>query len=333
MSYKSDNRNGSLARKIAPLAAIALSIGSPSLSAQVNVQEVPDVVKGEAQRHFHSPDMSCCAPCAPETNQDADVFKRPCFVRALQRSLEKPKKAFDGLTDTVAVKLRGESIPASEKEGFQSMVGVALRHDFLPRRWEDTELVVPHAIKRVTEQRGSARVFVGHEAVDLELKDLKKGDAIQTAWMAEGIEVLPRVPYHSGSRLDMVVRLRLDDDQRLEFRRRSKHREVMSGSPEWEQWIFFDKVAFHEFLTKVFRVPFRTPDDFVIHGFDAEYEGVGVFHGTIVSRTRGRVWVGGENPPQHWWDQMQLLVTDSDPQYFCVQITLGPGDKVEALEP
>jgi hypothetical protein len=80
-------------------------------------------------------------------------------------------------------------------------------------------------------------------------------------------------------------------------------------------------------ITKVFRVPFQSLEDFVVDGYDAEYEGVRVFHGEIRSRERStQLRADRSQRPAHWWDEMRLLVTDSDPQYFCVQITLRDGD-------
>jgi hypothetical protein len=265
-------------------------------------------------------------------NQDPDVFKRPCFVRALHRSLEKPK-AYEGLTDTVEVKVTEDRIPAQEIEGFRGLLTTLLQPAYLPRPWGRAQLYIPYPVRSVTELRGETRVLVGHEVNRSPEANEAKHDMIQAGWTIGGIEVLPRTSRGALPSRSTMIRLRLHGDERLEVRWRSKHDEVLSGSREWEEWVFFDKVAFGEFLNKIFRVPFAAPDDFLIRGYDTEYDGVAVFHGSIVSRERGRVWVGGENPPQRWWQQMRLLVTDSDPQYFCVLISLRTRDVLAPANP
>ncbi len=319
---ESDSRNARSARKLMPLVAVALNIALSKLCAQPNVQEV----KGEAQRHFHSPDMSCCAPCASETNADPDVFKRPCFVRALSRSLEKPKRVCEGLTDAADVKLTQDRLPVHIIERFRGLLSTVLQPAFLPRRWDQVQLYVPYPVKMVTELRGDTRFLVGHEVNRAAEANDSKYDAMQTGWTVGAIDVLPRTSHPDKSPTGALIRLRLHGSERLDVRWRSKHPEVLSGSTEWEKWEFFDKVALHSFLTKVFRVPFGTPHDLVIDGYDTQYEGVAVFHGTILSGGRRHVWTSGDHAPQHWWDQMRLFVTDSDPQYFCVQITLREAD-------
>ena len=65
----------------------------------------------------------------------------------------------------------------------------------------------------------------------------------------------------------------------------------------------------------------------MLDGSDSTYAGVRVFHGEV----RSQEWVTARKAkttaaPKHWWDTMGLLVTDSDPQYFCVSICFPEGE-------
>jgi len=273
--------------------------------------------------HLHSPDMSCCAPCLPEENQDADVCKRPCFVRALSKSGKSPE-ACAGLTEAVGAKLRDEGIPAKYIEGLHSFLNAVLQSRYLPRSWRDVALVVPHSVKSVMEVRNGAPVFVRYEADTGEARAFKEGDAIQTAWTVKDIEVLPRLSSGGGSPRYAMIRLRLHGDERIGLRRTPADTDTAAS----ERFDFFDRDAFHELLAGVFQVPFESSEDFVVDGFDTTCEGVRVFHGLIRSReweTHRREPEAPKRPP-HWWDEMRLFVTDSDPQYFCVRIVLRDAD-------
>lgn len=279
--------------------------------------------------HRHNNDMSCCAPCAPEANQDPDVFRRPCFLRALSKS-RKGIEASSGLMFSDGIDVPAGQTAAARLEGFRTLLSSLLQPAFLPQAWDGVKFYVPYPpMKAVVELRSGVKTFVGYEPDRATgVVELEEGDAIQAAWTVEGIEVLPRMRYSEKQRTNKIeIRLRLYGDERLELRWRSKHKEVLFGSGEWEQWVFVDKLAFHQFLGKVFRVPFQTPDDFVFDGYDTEHKGVSVFHGTIVSREQGRVWVGGEDPPQ------RILITDSDPQYVCLSFDLNEPGNSEHTEP
>jgi hypothetical protein len=298
------------------------------LRAQEKVQHAPGY-DPNATAHVHNQDMSCCAPCAPETNQNADVFKRPCFVRALQRSLEKPKKASYGLTGPIESKVPQNGLPLQSIRASESLLGTFLQPDYLPEAWDEVSFYVPYPVKAVMQLRGGAPTLVGHEVNHSPEANDAKYDAIQSAWTVGPIDVLPRIPFELGKApRGALIRLRLYGEERLEL-----HPRPREFHQPGERRGFFDQRAFHGLLTKAFRVPFRSTDDWFSDGYDATYEGVRVFHGHIVARERGRVWVGGDNPPQHWWEQMRLLVTDSDPQYFCVEIALRPEDAVEGEGP
>ncbi len=138
----------------------------------------------------------------------------------------------------------------------------------------------------------------------------------------------------AGATRRAVIRLRVHADERLVVRPRPANF-MRAGVLADNFGDFFDKAAFHALLTKVFRVPFESPDELLLDGYAREYEAARVFHGKI----RSRDWeVARKQPdaaqsPPHWWDEMRLLVTDSDPQYFCVQIVLRENDKRADREP
>jgi hypothetical protein len=174
--------------------------------------------------------------------------------------------------------------------------------------------------------RNGVPTFVRQEYDCTGVTALKDGDGIQTGWTIDGMDVLPRMQYGPTAPKKVVIRLRLYGDDRLTIRPRPQDWDALGARRE-----FFDRAVLHEFLTSVFRVPFESSDDFLVEGYDAEYEGVRVFHGKIWSRDW---WVEHfaekSRKPSHWWDEMRLLVTDSDPQYFCVEIVLREGDALDA---
>jgi hypothetical protein len=102
-----------------------------------------------------------------------------------------------------------------------------------------------------------------------------------------------------------------------------------------ERWDFFDSDAFHGLLTRMFRVPFESRQDYFIRGYVRQITpDVRVFTGRIRSRDHvARLREDGSAAPAHWWDGMRLLVTDSDPQYIFVWIGLGEGDELELETP
>lgn len=302
-----------------------------------NSQEPPhgpmDHVPGWNERaHVHNEDMSCCAPCAPETNRDADVFKRPCFTRALAMS----RKGFDaylGLTDVEEVRVSQERIPAVDVAGFEALLTTLLQPGFLPAAWDRANFQVPYPIRAVTEVRGDAKTLIGH-AVDrtaVAANEISSSDPIQGAWTVGGIEVLPRTPNVVDRPTRATIRLRLHGDERIVLKPRPPEF-VRAGVHADNFGDFFDKAGFHRLLAKVLRTPFAAPTDLMLDGYDAEHKGVRLF----VGKVRSREWdlaLKTPNPPRtppHWWDEMRLLVTDSDPQYFCVSIVLGRDDVIPA---
>ena len=289
--------------------------------------------QGKPRAHIHNPDMSCCKPCVPtDADRDPDVFRRPCFARALVRSRETVRAFVYGLTGGPrdGIHVGAERIPAQDIEGFQSLLTTVLKPGSVPRAWEEIEFYgsAPCPTRTISEMRNGVKTFVRQELdCNAEVKVLKDGDAIQTAWTVDGIEVLPRVRRSTQAPKGMLIRLRLHGDERLVLKPRPADF-VRAGVLADNFGDFFDKAAFHALLAKVFRVPFESPEDFLVDGYDTEITaGARVFTGKIRSRDRvtqlkADRWA--ESP--HWWDEMRLLVTDSDPQYFCVRVMLREND-------
>lgn len=325
-----DNRDWVHGRQIVLVTALVLVTGLRPLSGQQK-EKLPPGYDPPERAHRHNSNMSCCAPCAPETNRDRDVFKRPCFVRALAKARVgfHTYHAWTG-PDGIEFKVPGNPIPPQSIEGFQSILRAVIQADHLPRAWNDVEFYVPYPVKTVTEVRNGVRMLVGHKVYrGSNGGQLQDGDPIHTAWTVGSIELLPLSWHRTPPSRGVLVRLRLHGDERLELGQRPEN--FTRSAKDFEA--FFNRSAFHALLVKVFRVPFDSPDDFLVSGFDTEYEGVRVFHGQIRSRQRStQLRADRSQKPAHWWDEMRLLVTDSAPQYFCVQIILRENDKAGRSE-
>ncbi|UCC32250.1 MAG: hypothetical protein JSU86_08195, partial [Phycisphaerales bacterium] len=219
--------------------------------------------------HVHNADMSCCKPCSPtEADRDPDIFKRPCFVRAIGKSRE--FAPVFGLTRGGAggIKLPQESIPVAYLQGFQALLTAVLQPDFLAASWQSVEFDarVSCPLKTISEIRNGVKTFVRQEYdCSEQVTKLEAGGAIQTAWRAGRIDVLPYLQYQIEPPRSAQIRLRLHGDERLElFPRPPEFRP--GGDRMREQWDFFDPRVFHELFTKVFGVPFEKPDDYFIRG-------------------------------------------------------------------
>ncbi len=279
-----------------------------------------------AHRHTDA-EHSCCAPCAPEANRDPDVFRRSCFVRALARARQGFHSHYAQTgTHGIEIKVSGDAIPVHSVQGFRALLNAVLRPDSLPQTWDEINFTVPYPMARTTELRGGVRMLVGQEVCrGPQPGTLKDGDPIQAGWTVRGIDVLP-LTWHrkEESPRRAYIRLRLHGSERLELGQRPE--DFTRSSKDFGA--FFNRDAFHSLLSKVFRVPFESLDDFLVDGFDTEYEGVRVFHGQIRSRDRvTQLREDRSQKPLHWWDEMRLLVTDSDPQYFCIQIVMRERDR------
>ena len=220
-------------------------------------------------------------------------------------------------------------------EALRGFLATVLQTVYLPHCREEMGLYARVACRErtITEERvpGRAPTAIGMKrdcssmGEVTELKDREA--AIQAGWRIGDIEVLPRALYKKTPPNKVVVRLRLHSDERLELGQRPEN--FTRSSKDFAA--FFNPNAFRALVAKVLRVPFESRDDFFVDGYDTEYEGVRVFHGEIRSRARSaQLRRDRSEPPEHWWDEMRFLVTDSDPQYFCVQIILREADKLEA---
>jgi hypothetical protein len=317
----------------ATIVAMIARVGNSQEPAHGPMDHVPGWNK---RAHIHNIDMSCCAPCAPETNQDADVFKRPCFTRDLLKS----RKGFDayfGLSDAEEARVSQEGIPGEGIAGFEALLTSLLQPGFLPTEWNRANFHVPYPIKSVMEVRGGITTYVGH-AVDrtaVAASEVTSSDPIQGAWTVGGIEVLPRTPNMVDRPTRATIRLRLRGDDRLAFQMRPPDLDPDDPRQYDFAWEYFDRASVQQLLTKVFRVPFAKPEDVAVRGSRGEYKGVAALDGQIISHEWAQA--GGSlnagSPTPHWWDKMRLLVTDSDPQYFCVEIILGRDDAIPVAQP
>lgn len=301
---------------------------------QVVPPEIANQPPDHRSAHVHNADRSCCKPCVPtEADEDPDVFKRPCFARALGKSRQPTRWFLVGLTGREGgIKLSEELIPVPYLEGFQGLLSGVLHADYLPRAWHNVEFDARMScpLKTISEVRNGVKTFVRQEFdCTEEVTELKDDEdvAIQVEWRIGDIDVLPRVRCEGKPPRKAVIRLRLYGSERLELRPRPPDFRP-GGDRMNERWDFFGRAAFHALLVKVFHLPFETPGGFLVGGRDTKYEGVRVFHGTIRSRDWESHRRGPNAPrnPQHWWDEMRLLVTDSDPQYFCVSVVLREMD-------
>lgn len=322
----------SVHHQIVLLIAVVLATASRGSVAQDETGASSAYDRNE-RAHIHNPDMSCCAPCVPTAaDQDPDVFRRPCFVRALVRSRDTVRSFVNGLSGGPrdgSIKLAADRIPSADLDAFRSLLNAVLQPTYLPARWEDVEFhgLTNYPIKTKTELRNGVPTSVGYEP-DLsgEVK-LREGDGIQTAWAVGGVQILPFARHGANPPQSVLLRLRLHGDERLVVKPRPADF-VRAGVLADNFGDFFDKAAFHALLSKVFRVPFETPDELLLDGYAREYEGARVFHGKIRSRDWevARKQRDPAQSPPHWWDEMRLLVTDSDPQYFCVSVVLRDMD-------
>lgn len=275
--------------------------------------------------HVHAANASHSACLPTKADTDPDVFKRPCFIQSLGQSLQ--FNGSDGLTSRVtagAGVLSRDAIGSSVLNHFTSAMESLIAPKYLPTKWEGVDLHGEAAlpIKTITESRNGMPQVVRQEPDrDAIVTRLSAGDVVQAAWQSEGVEVLPRMFLSDGDESVIWLRLQLHGDDRLAIRQRPPS--FVRSNPK-SFGVFFDPTRFHALISSVLLVPFRTPADYVVDGFDTTYEGVRVFHGRI----RSTAFAGDDGRratakrPDHWWDEMRLFVTDSDPQYFCLEVEL-----------
>lgn len=86
-----------------------------------------------------------------------------------------------------------------------------------------------------------------------------------------------------------------------------------------DKWKYFDALQFYRLITKLFQVTFESPRSYQLVGGTGEFAGVPVFWGSIRSEYL-RVPEHEANP--RWFDELNVVVTDSDPQYLCMSISI-----------
>lgn len=314
---------------LATVMLLTSSWAAPRLLAKENPAARPDI-RNQRATAIREP----CVATAEEVNPD--VFRRPCFVDALASS----RQAFGAYAGFKVIGKAGLKVAPADRSGgvqdqthLQNLLLNVIQSRYLPVSWQQAHfyelLACPE--KPITEVRvpGGAPTVVGmkRECAGVHVDELEAW-AIEGEWTSEGIDVVPLMWQRQQPRKTVVIRLRLHGDDRLAIRPRPQDRHAPGSRRD-----FFEPEAFDELFTSVFRVPFETTEDWFVDGYDAEYEGVRVFHGYVVAGPRKRPWVGGDDAPQQWWEQMRLLVTDSDPQYFCVEIILRAGDELPNESP
>lgn len=327
--------------KFAWLTSLACTI--PSTTSHAQDAETREAIKrkGWAERdmpaHAHKSDGSCCQPCVPtEAELNEDVFRRPCFVRYLSRSRELGRRAYRGLTGDAlrdGIPISNELVPLSVQVQFTTMIEEVLKPSFLYPPSQPPVLIAlgDCPLVNITELRNGVPTAVGTDNdCSVELKEFKDRDALQTGWSVGSIDILPRSSFSGAhGRLNgITIRLRIHGAQRLELRPRPVDF-VRSGPLADNFRDFFDREAFHNLLTQVFRVPYRSADEYTVDGFDTSYVDVRAFHGRLFSIERAAEWRkdrAGIEPPQHWWEEMILFMTDTDPQYFCLTIPVSRND-------
>jgi len=312
----------------APVSVILLTVlcTGANLLAQEESGAIPDI-----ENHHASAIREPCIPT--EEERDPDVFKRPCFVRTLRFS--RRFAPVHGLTRTQGgVQLPAEAIPATSLHRFRGLLAQVLKPEYLPASWATVDFNARASCRArpISEIRNGVPTFVRQEYDCTGVTSLTEGNPIQAAWALNGIDVLPQIKHGTRFQNRAAIRLRLYGDDRLTIRPRPPGDD---GDRPGAMRNFFDREAFHDLLTSVFQVPFETTEDWLVDGRDGEPAGVRVFHGTIRSRDWEMHRREPEAPsnPLRWWDEIRLLVTESDPQYFCVEIVLRAADAAPEGKP
>ncbi|MBI4718118.1 MAG: hypothetical protein HY763_09960 [Planctomycetes bacterium] len=222
-----------------------------------------------------------------------------------------------------------EAVPEAEIARFKAMVGDVLQNDYVPKDWESADLhgLTPCEVKPLAEVNGIATTAEYEVDCSRRPDELRVEDAIHGAWAAGGVQLIPL--WRRASDPEAVfIRFRLFGKERLFVKPRPDQFSRGPLADNLED--FFDKPAFYSLFVKLLRAPFAEAAELVGQGSDSTYDGVRVFSGLI----RSREWTTNRDPhalrqvPPHWWDEMQILVTDSDPQYFCVSIVFREQDKL-----
>jgi hypothetical protein len=132
----------------------------------------------------------------------------------------------------------------------------------------------------------------------------------------------------------VAITVKLAGNERISFRTRSND-EKFAGDMGRQD--FVDRPKLLAILTTILQFPFRSEEDFtVVDGPSGMYEGVRVLSGTIRSAYRAsRKYYedGAKDANLAWYDEVQLFITDSEPQYFCVCVQFHEDAKAEKAEP
>lgn len=277
----------------------------PLTAAEPRDQSVPPEIANQPAdnrtAHAHSADMSCCAPCVPTAaDEDPDVAKRPCFVAALQRQRVLPKC----FQYPEAVGPGGQEVTMADRLRALELGARVVCEKWCPADSEGVEWSRP-----------------GVSSSDIH----PHSNRVEGRWSAEGIGFWLRAI--NGSNY-LVLRLALNAKERIDLRFRNPQEEVgaWARSDDVNPQDIVNKGRLLEVLRGYLRFPFENIDEFVVkRGHTSLYAGVPVFTATLHSRYQCEDYYKDDPPDDsklRWYDEVRILITDSQPQYFCIDINL-----------
>jgi len=228
-----------------------------------------------------------------EAELDPDVAKRPRFVASLHLS-----RVIPSFPSPIALRVPRERLDERELAKTKSLLESILATRSLPSSWDDVEW------------HGTGFYLLPNEP-----------NSVECSWNITTGKIIAGRGYGSSG---VGVRLQRSEEK-LEIRPRPPQtEEFRPGAAAWDDWAVVDREAFHKVLTSLLRVPFNSPEDYILKQGGREFEGVMVFHGILrAAETRGDG--RRELRPRSasaWHHRINVLVTDSDPQYFGVSIDL-----------
>jgi len=301
---------------IAPTFALALQLCNPGI---VHAQSREDAENDRRIREGPPPDLNQPARRLPaggekpipwtEAERSPDVFQRPRFLGALSET----RNAYYALIGVEpGIRVDEGRIDRERINAMKSVISTVFQRSAVPSGWRGVE-IYGKAVRLKPWPAGMLEPAGNVRELDLTtpIERLEPTDGLYAEWSSGGIEILA---------VGSSARLKLPPERRMKIS--PKPRDFVESVNNQEYfWDFFDRKALHSLLTTVFQVPFTTEDDFVLEGYTRKLEGVQCFFGNLQSK---EAHLGGRHgrpkPPPAWWDRINIFVTDSDPQYFCVGI-------------
>ncbi len=235
---------------------------------------------------------------------DPDVAKRPALYIVLNE-----KRIWNGMHSLFSPWfsreeghfLVSQDIPNDHKELLRGRWGKVIAPQFLPTQEEEIEWRESNDYPTAPEQR-----------------------RISTRWRTSARTVIvDGSPAYNG----IKVCLQLSSDDRISFRFKEPQAIAASTSRlgDGEPEDLVDKLRLLEIFSTCFRFPFGSIQDFrVSSGPSGTYEGVRIFSGEIrwARRLEGRPELAGIGQGISGYNEASLFITDSEPQYFCVRVSI-----------